>query len=286
MQSNNPVFRRSEEFSRASGGNQTYAGYGNPSTWSTGEPGQSADGGYGLAPQTPVRTDRMTIDTVVQKTAITLGVVVVTAMATWILTPEVTEFSQPSELGSLFAAVTIGSLGAFALSMVLSFKKVISPALVLVFAALEGVALGGISKLFNLMYGGGVVQGAVIGTFGAFAGTLAVYKFFDIKVGAKFQRMVMAGVFGMIGLSVISLVLGAFGTNTGLFGVSGLGMLTAFAGLALGVFMLIMDFDFVEQGVANGLPESESWRAAFAMTVSLVWIYTNLLRILAFFSDN
>lgn len=286
MQSNNPVFRRSEEFSRAGGGSQTYAGYGDPSTWSTGQPAQGSQAGYGLAPQQPVRTDRMTIDTVVQKTAISLGIVIVTALATWILTPEVTEFSAASDLGTLFAAVTIGSLGAFALSMVLSFKKVISPALVLVFAALEGVALGGISKLFNLMYGGGVVQGAVIGTFAAFAGTLAVYKFFNIKVGAKFQRMVMAGVFGMIGLSVMELVLGMFGAQIGLFGVSGLGMVTAFAGLALGVFMLIMDFDFVEQGVANGLPERESWRAAFAMTVSLVWIYTNLLRILAFFSQD
>ena len=285
MQSNNPVFRRSEEFSRAGGGNQTYAGYGDPSTWSTGQPGQGSEVAYG-DPQAPVRTERMTIDTVVQKTAISLGVVVVAALATWILTPEVTEFSQASDLGPLIAATTIGSLGAFALSMVLSFKRVISPVLVLVFAAVEGVALGGISKLFNVMYGDGVVQGAVIGTFAAFAGTLAVYKFFNIKVGAKFQRMVMAGVFGMIGLSLMELVLGAFGAEIGLFGVSGLGMLTAFAGLALGVFMLIMDFDFVEQGVANGLPERESWRAAFAMTVSLVWIYTNLLRILAYFSQD
>jgi uncharacterized YccA/Bax inhibitor family protein len=63
-------------------------------------------------------------------------------------------------------------------------------------------------------------------------------------------------------------------------------MVTAVGGLVLGVFMLIMDFDFVEQGIANGLPELESWRAAFAMTVSLVWIYTNLLRILAFFSND
>ncbi len=63
-------------------------------------------------------------------------------------------------------------------------------------------------------------------------------------------------------------------------------MLTAFAGLVLGVFMLILDFDFVEQGIANQIPEQESWRAAFAMTVSLVWIYTNLLRILAFFSSD
>jgi uncharacterized YccA/Bax inhibitor family protein len=226
----------------------------------------------------------MTIDSVVQKTAISLGVVIIAALATWILTPDVTNPS--ADLGGLVALMTVGSLGAFALSMVNSFKRVVSPALVLAFCALEGIALGGLSKFFDAMYGDGVVMGAVIGTFAAFAGTLAAYKFFNIKVGQKFRMFVIAAVFGMIGLSLMELVLSLFGSEIGLFGVSSLGMLTAFAGLALGVFMLILDFDFVEQGVANGLPERESWRAAFALTVSLVWIYTNLLRILAFFSDN
>ena len=77
-----------------------------------------------------------------------------------------------------------------------------------------------------------------------------------------------------------------FGSEFGLFGFGGLGLLFAIAGLVLGVFMLILDFDFVEQGVAAGSTSAESWRAAFALTVSLVWIYTNLLRILAIFSDN
>jgi uncharacterized YccA/Bax inhibitor family protein len=167
-----------------------------------------------------------------------------------------------------------------------SFKRVVSPALVLAFAALEGVALGAISKAFDAQFGDGVVSGAVIGTFAAFAGTLTAYKVFNIQVGAKFKMFVMAAVFGMIGLSLMELVLSLFGAQIGLFGVSGLGMVTAFAGLVLGVFMLIMDFDFVEQGIRNQLPERESWRAAFAMTVSLVWIYTNLLRILAFFSQD
>jgi uncharacterized YccA/Bax inhibitor family protein len=228
----------------------------------------------------------MTIDSVVQKTAISLGVVIITALATWILTPGVDENSVPADLGPLFAALTIGSLGAFALSMVNSFKRVISPALVLAFAALEGVALGALSKLFNSFYEGNIVMGAVIGTFAAFGGTLAAYKFFNIQVGQKFRMFVIAAVFGMVGLSLMELVLGLFGAQIGLFGVSGLGMVTAVAGLVLGVFMLILDFDFVEQGIRNGLPESESWRAAFAMTVSLVWIYTNLLRILAFFNQD
>src|SRR3546814_3984197 len=84
-------------------------------------------------------------------------------------------------------------------------------------------------------------MGAVIGTFAAFAGTLAAYKFFNIKVSGKFRMFVTAAVFGMIGLAVLEMVLSLFGAQIGLFGVSGLGMVTAFAGLILGVFMLIMD---------------------------------------------
>src|SRR3954463_4618497 len=136
------------------------------------------------------------------------------------------------------------------------------------------------------MNGDVVVMGAVVGTFAAFAGTLTAYKVLDIKVGAKFRTFVVAAVFGMIGLSLMELVLGLFGAELGLFGVSGVGMLTAVAGLVLGVFMLILDFDFVEQGVANGLPERETWRGGACRPLSLVWIYTNLLRILAFFSRS
>ncbi len=278
MQSNNPVFRRSEEFQSGGSniyGNQTMT---DPSQWSVGTPGVT-----GAPPTTSTRP--MTIDSVVQKTAITIGAVIVAAMATWILTPEVTSDTDTADLAPLFAAVTIGSLGAFALSMVNSFKRNINPTLVIAFALLEGVALGAISKVFNVAYDG-VVTGAVVGTFGAFAGTLAAYKVLNIKVGDKFRRGVIAAMFGMVGISVMALVLGLFGVDLGIYGNGGLGVLFTLAGLVLGIFMLILDFDFVEQGIANRLPEAESWRAAFAMTVSLVWIYTNLLRLLAIFGDN
>ena len=287
MQSNNPVFRRSEAFSGSGAhGNQSYgnSGYGSdPSQWGVGNPGDPQGTAYAPAPQAP--SAPMTIDSVVQKTAITLGVVIVTAFATWSLLPEINETSAESAIGTVGAVATFGALGAFVLSMVNAFKKVVSPGLVLAFAALEGVALGAISMIFNVAYPG-VVQGAVIGTFAAFAGTLAAYKVLNIQVGDKFRRFVIAAVFGMIGLSLMELVLGLFGAQIGLFGVSGLGMITAVAGLVLGVFMLIMDFDFVEQGIRYGAPERESWTAAFAMTVSLVWIYTNLLRILAYFQQD
>jgi uncharacterized YccA/Bax inhibitor family protein len=289
MQSNNPVFRNSDEFNgRTSNayGNQVYGGSGagyqgygrtsgstDPSTWSVGTPGTPGE----------VATGPMTIDSVVQKTAISLVVVVVAAFATWVMTPALTQGQalSPHAIGQLSAAMGIGGLGAFLLSMVNSFKRVISPALVLAFCALEGVALGAFSKFFDYQYGGGIVIQAVIGTFAAFAGTLAAYKFFDIKVSNKFRMGVIAAVFGMVGLSVLQLVVSLFGGDLGFYNMSVMGFLFSLVGLVLGIFMLVLDFDFVENGVRAGLPERESWRAAFALTVSLVWIYTNLLRILA-----
>jgi uncharacterized YccA/Bax inhibitor family protein len=278
MKSNNPVFARSEEFNRASSnsyGNQTYAaggssypGYGDagtdPSTWGTGTPGQVDQG-------------RMTVDSVVQKTAISVALVFVAAFATWWWIGDV---SSNADLGQVYLLSMLGAGGAFLLSLVNSFKRVISPALVMAFALAEGVALGAISAIFEAQYPG-IVMSAVLGTFAAFIGTLAAYKFLDIKVGDKFRRGVIAGMFGMVGLGLLSLVLSFFGIQSPLYGSGPIGFLFALAGLVLGVFMLILDFDFVENGVAAGLPERESWRAAFGLTVSLVWIYTNLLRILA-----
>jgi uncharacterized YccA/Bax inhibitor family protein len=290
MQSNNPVFRNSDEFNgRASNayGNQVYGaggasypGYGqsqtvsDPSTWGTGTPGS------------PTHTDTsngpMTIDSVVQKTGVSLLVLLVAAFATWVITPSISAGLSQSNANQLYTAMAVGGLGAFGLSLVNSFKRVISPALVLAFCALEGVALGAFSKFFEYQYGHGIVIQAVIGTFAAFAGTLAAYKFFNIKVSSKFRMGVIAAMFGMVGLMLLQLVVGLFGGDLGIASVTGIGFVFSLLGLVLGILMLILDFDFVENGVRAGLPERESWRAAFGLTVSLVWIYTNLLRILAF----
>ncbi|MCR1781988.1 Bax inhibitor-1/YccA family protein [Nocardioides carbamazepini] len=279
MQSNNPVFRRSEEFNRS--GAAAYQGFGEPQYGGYQQPGYPA-------PEAPTgaRPGRMTIDSVVQSTAITLAVVFVTAGATWFLTPAIEGADVAQDLAPLYAASAIGGILAFVLSLVNSFKREISPALVLAFAAAEGVALGAISKTFDAFIGDTIVLQAVLGTMAAFAGTLAAYKFFDIKVGNKFRTMVTAAMFGMVGLGLMEIVLSMFSADLGLFGFGPMGLLFAVAGLVLGVFMLVMDFDFVEQGVRNGIPERESWRASFAMTVSLVWIYTNLLRILAILQQD
>jgi uncharacterized YccA/Bax inhibitor family protein len=261
------------------GSGATHQGYGtstapDPSSWSVGTPGA-----------TQATTGPMTIDSVVQKTGLALLVVVVTAFATWVLTPALgdpdTTVLSDVAVSQLYGAMMIGGLAAFGLSLVNSFKRIISPALVLAFCAAEGVALGAFSKFFDYQYGGGIVIQAVIGTFAAFAGTLAAYRFFDIRVSNKFRMGVIAAVFGMVGLGFLEIVLGLFGSGLGIYGFGVVGFLFSVVGLVLGIFMLILDFDFVENGIRAGLPERESWRAAFGLTVSLVWIYTNLLRILA-----
>jgi len=273
MQSNNPVFARSAGFNGKGG--TAYADFG------AGLPSTHVEAGTG----------RMTIDTVVQKTGVTLGVLVLAAAATWILTgnPIMTDsFGQtvldPGKAQTLYTLSIVGALGGFVLAMVNSFKRVVSPALVLGYAALEGVFIGAISKSFQLEFGQGVITGAVLGTVAAFAGTLAAYKFFNIQVTAKFRTWVIGAMFGFVAVSLLDFVLSLFHSSFGFNGLGPMGLLSSVVGLGLGVLMLILDFDFVERGIAAGLPERESWRAAFGLTVTIVWIYIELLRILSIFT--
>jgi len=268
MQSNNPVFARSEGFNGKGG--TAYAGFGSPTLPGT---------------HTQVGTGRMTVDTVVQKTGMTLGVLVLAAAATWILTGNVVAPDglslDPANAQTLYTLSLVGAFGGFILAMVNSFKRVTSPALVIAYAALEGVFIGAMSKVFQLQFGEGVVTGAVLGTIAAVGGTLAAYKFFDIKVGNKFRTWVVGMMFGFVAVSLLDFVLGIFGNSFGFNGFGPMGLLSSVLGLGLGVLMLILDFDYVERGIAAGLPERESWRAAFGLTVTIVWIYIELLRILA-----
>jgi uncharacterized YccA/Bax inhibitor family protein len=277
LTSSNPVFTRSEGFNgRSANGTQAYPS--NPSQWSVGAPGDPG------TPLTHTTEGPMTIDSVVQKTGLTLGVVVLFAAGTWFLTPELT---SETAMGSLYAISMLGALGGFALAMVNSFKRIISPALVLAYAAFEGLFVGAFSKVVtNIFTQPGdspttLVIGAVLGTLAAVAGTLAAYKFFNIRVGDRFRRWVVGALLGFVAVAFLDLILGFFGSSFGFNGFGGMGLLSSVIGLGLGVLMLILDFDFVERGIAAGLPERESWRAAFGLTVTIVWIYIELLRLLA-----
>ena len=268
MQSSNPVFARSEGFNGRGG---------------------TAYADFGQAPPTHTQvgtgTGRMTIDSVVQKTAFTLGVVVLVAAATWLLTGDIIQQAtgevDNDVVSRLYAISLVGALGGFALSMVNSFKRVISPGLVIAYAALEGLFVGAFSKVVGQWVGDGVVVGAVLGTVAAVAGTLAAYKFFNIQVGDKFRKWVIGAMFGFVAVSLLDMVMGFFHADFGFNGFGPMGFLSSVIGLGIGVLMLILDFDFVERGIAAGLPERESWRAAFGLTVTIIWIYIELLRLLA-----
>ena len=280
MQSSNPVFRKAEGFN---GRSQTYpaSGMTYPSYGSQPAP-QAAYDPYGQAGQgggapTQVDSGPMTIDTVVQKTGVTLGLTVLAAAATWVLTPAVTG----TNAGSLYVLALFGAVVGFALSMVNSFKRLVSPALVMAYAVVEGIFVGAFSKVLEAMFGQGIVLGAVLGTMAAVGGTLAAYKFFNIRVTPTFRKWVIGAMFGFVALSLLDLVLHMFGASFGFNGFGPMGLLSSVIGLGLGVLMLILDFDYVERGIEAGLSERESWRAAFGLTVTIIWIYIELLRILA-----
>ena len=292
MHSSNPVFNRSEGFNgrgsqggygSAGGAGVAYPTYGGPTdTWQGGQTGYVDQG-------------RMTIDTVVQKTAITMGVVVVVAALTWLVTGDIRSTdpeTQSAALGLTYMLALVGALGGFALAMVNSFKRVVSPPLVIAYAVLQGIFVGAFSKVIVAQFGGGedsgmsLIVGAVVGTFGAVGGTLAAYKFFDIQVTNRFRKWVIAAMFGFVAISLLNFVLSFFGAGFGFNGYGTMGLISSVVGLALGVLMLILDFDFVERGIAAGLPERESWRAAFGLAVTIIWIYIELLRILAILRGN
>ncbi len=277
MKSSNPVFARSAEFNGRGGATAT-----DPSQWQV-----DLDGSSTPSPtHTEPGSGRMTLDTVVEKTAMSLGILTVAAGITWVLIGDLNPANTTAgdAYGRAFTFAMGGAIIGLVLSLVNSFKKVISPALVIAFAVFEGVFVGAFSKVIAAYVGDvSVVFQAVVATIVAFAGTLAAYKFFNIQVTDKFRKVVTISVFAFVGATVINLLLSLTGVvdNGGIRGFNTLGLVVSAVAVVLAVFMLIMDFDMVEKGIAAGLPERESWRAAFGLTVTLVWLYIEMLRILA-----
>jgi uncharacterized YccA/Bax inhibitor family protein len=277
MQSRNPVFARNDSFNGRGGAVAT-----DPSQWKV-----DLDGSGSSPTHTERGQGRMTLDTVVEKTTITLVVLVAAGAAAWIIIGDLEAVDGPA-LQKAYMLSLVGGLGGFVLSLVNSFKKVVSPALVLGYAALEGLFVGAFSKLVVVYVGGdpSIIFGAVLGTVAAFGGTLAAYKFFNIQVNDRFRKVVIASMFGFVAVSLLDFVLSFFGSSFGFNGFGTMGLISSVIGVVIAVFMLILDFDYVERGVAAGIPERESWRAAFGLTVTLVWLYIELLRILAILRGN
>ncbi|MEV0034805.1 Bax inhibitor-1/YccA family protein [Streptomyces sp. NPDC050804] len=292
MRSSNPVFSR-RGFSRDNGhagfnaapqaggpavGTNPYAT--NPYATNPYAPQQGA--GYGAGPQAPARTDVMTIDDVVTRTAMTLGTVILTAVLSWVLLPV-----DEANIGKSYGIAIGAALVALVLSLIQSFKRRPTPALILAYAAFEGVFLGVISSAVSTYIAPGVVIQAVMGTMAVFAGVLFAYKMRWIRVTRRFYGFVMAAAMGFLLLMVANMLFSVFGGGDGLgFRSGGLGIIFGIVGIVLGACFLALDFKQVEDGVAYGAPREESWLAAFGLTLTLVWIYLEMLRLLSILQGN
>ena len=246
MQSSNPVLTRGRGFAAMNPNNT-----------------DSLEAAYAAPSAGGVSTGRMTIEDVVMRTATLFLVLLAVGLV-----------SYGANNGGLAA---IGIFGGFILAMVNTFKKSVSPALVIAYAAFQGLALGGISRYYNDIYPG-IVSQAVLGTLCAFGGILFAYRSGKIRVTPKFTRIMLGALVGYMVFALVTIFTGRPGGATG--------TLIAVAAVALATFFLVLDFDQVEKTIAAGAPRNESWRCAFGLMVTLVWLYLEVLRLLSILRNN
>lgn len=278
MQSKNPVLSKPDAWLVPSQ-QQAYGQQGAP--YQEGYAGQAypppgqpyGDPNASFQPGVPIA--RMTIEDVVTKSAVTLGVVAVAAVLTFMFMP----------LSLLMPVWIVSGLVSFGVALFASFRHKVNPGFVLLYAAVEGVFLGAISKAYEYLWSG-IVPAALMSTLFAAAATLLAYRLFNIRVNNKFRKFVMIGTLAYAGLLLVNVILSFFGAGF-LFNGGNLVLMLAVSALGIGlaVFNLILDFDYIEQGIAMGAEASESWRAAFGLTVTLVWLYVEMLRLLSYFRN-
>lgn len=294
MRSSNPVFSR-RGFSRDNG----YAGFGStpqaggPAVGTQGAPyaggspyaqaptNPSAQNPYAQqdlqqgAPQAPVAAgEKMTIDDVVMRTGLTLGTLIVGATVAW-----VTNVNLGVALGAALIAMVLGFVQAF--------KRRPSPPLILAYAAFEGVFLGAISNYVNTFVAEGAAMQAVLGTMAVFATMLVLYRTRVVRVTQRFTRFLLIAATAFIVLTAVNLLFAVFGGGDGLGFRSGpLGIVFGIVGILLGAFFLALDFKQVEDGIAYGAPREESWLAAFGLTLTLAWIYLEMLRLISILNSD
>jgi len=226
-------------------------------------------------------TARMTLSGTVNKTGLLLLCAVATAAWTW------NAFMQANNDSTLaVGAIMLGLIGGFVVAMVTVFKKTWSPVTAPIYALLEGLVLGGLSALFELRYPGIAMQ-AVALTFGTLFVMLFLYKSGLIKVTQKFRMGVVAATGGIMVLYLLELALSFFGIRFATINGGGaIGIAVSLFIVAIAALNLVLDFDFVEQGVAYGAPKYMEWYAAFGIMVTLVWLYLEMLRLLSKMRKN
>ncbi|WP_028281065.1 Bax inhibitor-1/YccA family protein [Arthrobacter sp. H5] len=278
----NPVFN-GKNFRTAARGNNP-AAYG-----STALAGQSAmnqqqlEHLYNQPAAGPADTGRMTFDDVIVKTILSIGVVLLGAAIPAFLFPQ---FALP--------LMIVGLIGGFVLGLVNAFKREPVPALILAYSALEGMFLGGLTMFLEAIYPNIALQ-ALLGTVSVFAVTLVLFKSGKVRATPKAMKIFMIAMIGYALFSLVNLGLMLFGVTNDPWGLRGasipgtdipFGLVIGVFAIGLAAFSLVIDFTSISEGVKNGAPRKYSWTAAFGLTVTLIWLYVEFIRVIAIMRGN
>lgn len=216
----------------------------------------------------------MTVTGTVHRTAILLGLCVISAGFTWVkFYSAQPEAAMPWMIGGIF--------GGLIMALVTVFKKSWAPVTAPLYALLEGLFLGGISAVFNQQYPGIVFQ-AVVLTFGTLAALLVAYRSGLIQVTQNFRLGVVAATGGIAIFYFVAIIMNMFGVGVPILYGNGILSIAISVGIVIvAALNLVLDFDFIEQGAASGAPKYMEWYGAFGLMVTLVWLYLEILRLLA-----
>ncbi|QAB17264.1 Bax inhibitor-1/YccA family protein [Leucobacter muris] len=179
------------------------------------------------------------------------------------------------------------SIVGLVLGLVNSFKKEPSVPLIVLYAVFQGVFLGGISGIFEAQWAG-IVSQAVIGTLSVFGVTLLLFRSGKVRTSPKMTKIVLIAMVGYLVFSLINFGMIMFGATDDPWGMRGvtvfgipLGVVIGLLAVFLAAYSLVMDFELIQNGVKNRVPEKWAWSAAFGLMVTLIWLYVEILRILA-----
>lgn len=249
------------------------------------------DSMYAVPPAGAVNTDRMTVEDTVWKTVALFAALLVTAVVGWVWTLSTVATSGPN-----MAPWLIGMIGGFVLAMVNIFKKQPSVPLIVAYAAFQGLFVGGISAYFEFLFPGIVMQ-ATLATLAVVGVTLALFANGKIRASKKATKIFMIAMIGYAVFSLLNLILmwtnvipagmmfGIHSEPSFLFGIPW-GVIIGVLVVIMAAYSLVLDFDMVQRGVRNGAPRKMAWTAAFGIMVTVIWLYVEILRILAILRNN
>lgn len=239
---------------------------------------------YGMPAASADQMDRMSVEDTIAKAAMLFGVVLVTSVIAWIITT-----MQP--MVGLGLAIA-GSLASLVLGLIISFSKSVKVPLIMLFGVAEGLLVGGFSCYLEAVYPGVVIQ-AVLATFAVVGVTLALFTSGKVRTSPKITKFFMIAGGAYLMFSLVNFGLMMFGVLDNPWGMRGveifgipLGVFLGIFAVVMGAYMLIMDFEFIQNGSRSGAPRKYGWLGAYAVVSTVVYIYLELLRLLAILRGN